>query len=291
MMLVTGATGNIGRVLLDALASRGEGTTGGLRGLTRDVGRAAFPAGVEAVEGDLAEAASLGPALAGVHSMFLPSRVGADEEVLDAARRAGVEHVVLVSSVTVQTHPHLGPARENLAVEKLLKGSGMAWTILRPTQYASNTLWWAPAILAGEPVRVPYADTGLPTIHPGDISAVAQAALTDPEHRGRTYALTGPVRVTPREQVEAIAKALGRQVPFAEIDRGQAHRDMAALFGAEGADAVLDLMGGDVNDELLAVRDTVERITGSQARTFEQWAAEHAPAFGGPRFDSSGGGL
>ncbi|MGA4959441.1 NAD(P)H-binding protein [Streptomyces lavendulocolor] len=276
MILVTGATGNIGSALLADLHARGVGP---LRGLTRDAARASFPQGVETVEGDFAEPDSLKPALKGVRSLFLVPRLGSDADILEAARQAGVEHVVLVSSITVQTHPHLGPAQENLAVEQLLKETGMAWTILRPTQFASNALMWAPSIRGRETVRAPYAGTALPTIHPADIASVARVALTEPGHHGCTYALTGPESVTARQQVEAIAAVLGREVPFAEISRRQAHAQMVAVFGPEAADAVLDVTGGDVNPELLMVRDTVSRVTGAPARPFRQWAAENADAF------------
>ncbi|MGW0565594.1 SDR family oxidoreductase [Streptomyces sp. NPDC003016] len=276
MILVTGATGNIGSALLKELHARGVGP---LRGLTRDAARVVFPKGVEAVEGDLAEPASLKSALDGVRSLFLVSRLGSDADILEAARQAGVEHVVLVSSITVQTNPRLGPAGENLAVEQLLKASGMAWTILRPTQFASNALMWAASIRGHETVRAPYADIALPTIHPADIASVARVALTEPGHQEHTYALTGPEPVTARQQVEAIAAALGREVPFAEISRQEAHAQMAAAFGAEAADAVLDVTGGDVNDELLMVRDTVSQVTGTPARPFQQWASENANAF------------
>lgn len=276
MILVTGATGNIGSALLKELHAHGAGP---LRGLTRQAARAAFPAGVEAVEGDFGKPESLRPALDGVRSLFLVSRLGPDAEILDAAREAGVEHVVLVSSITVQTHPHLGPAAENLAVEQLLKDTGMAWTILRPTQFASNTLMWSGTIAAHQTVHAPYANTALPTIHPADIASVARVALTEPGHRGRTYALTGPEPVTARQQVDAIAAAIGRDIPFTEITRDQAHAQMVAVFGPEAADAVLDITGGDVNDELLAVRDTVAQVTGTPARPFRQWATENAAAF------------
>ncbi|WP_406120579.1 NAD(P)H-binding protein [Streptomyces canus] len=276
MILVTGATGNIGSALLRELHGC---RVGPLRGFTRDAARAVFPEGVETVEGDFAEPESFEPALDGVRSLFLVSRLGSDADILEAARLAGVEHVVLVSSITVQTHPHLGPAGENLAVERLLQDSGMAWTILRPTQFASNALMWAASIRARETVRAPYADTGLPTIHPADIASVARVALTEPGHQGRTYALTGPQSVTARQQVEAIAAALGREVPFIEISRQEAHAQMAVVFGDEAAEAVLDVTGGDVNDELLVVRDTVSRVTGSPARPFHQWAAENADIF------------
>ncbi|GHD25914.1 NmrA family transcriptional regulator [Streptomyces violarus] len=277
MILVTGATGNIGRALLGELALGGGAAA--VRALTRDAGRASLPEGVEVVEGDLTRADSLKGALEGVRSLFLLSGTGAEEEVLAAARQAGVEHVVLVSSITVQTHPRLTAAGANLAVERLLKDSGMAWTILRPTQFASNTLWWAQSIRAEGLVRAPYADIGLPAVHPADIAAVARAALTEPGHRGRTYALTGPERVTVRQQVAALAAALGREVTLVEISPEEAHRQMASFMGDETANAVLDLMGGDVNDELLTVRDTVAQVTGSAARSFRQWAAENGDVF------------
>lgn len=276
MILVTGATGNIGRALVRELHAH---TAGPLRGFTRDASRVVFPEGVEAVEGDFAVPESLRPALEGVRSLFLVSRIGPDADILTAARWAGVEHVVLVSSITVQTHPHLGPAAENLAVEQLLKDSGMAWTVLRPTQFASNATMWAGPIGRREAVRAPYADTGLPTIHPADIASVARIALTEPGHQGRTYALTGPEPVTARQQVEAIAAALGRDVPFIEVSRQEAHAQMAAVFGEEAGAAVLDVTGGDVNDELLAVRDTVSRLTGLPGRSFRQWAEENAHIF------------
>jgi uncharacterized protein YbjT (DUF2867 family) len=276
MILVTGATGNIGSALLKELHARGVGP---LRGLTRNAARAVFPAGVEVVEGDLADRAALKPALEGVRSLLLVSRLGSDADILEAARQAGVEHIVLVSSITVQTHPHLGPADENLAVEELLKASGMAWTILRPTQFASNALMWAASIRGRETVHAPYAETALPTIHPADIASVARVALTEPGHRGRTYALTGPEPVTARQQVETLAAVLGREVPFAEISRRQARAQMVAVFGPEVADAVLDVTGGDVNHELLMVRDTVSQVTGVPARTFRQWALENSNAF------------
>ncbi|MFD7430995.1 NAD(P)H-binding protein [Streptomyces sp. NPDC059818] len=276
MILVTGATGNIGTALLKELHAHGAGP---LRGLTRDASRVTFPDGVQAVEGDFTEPASLKPALEGVRSMFLVSRLGPDADILEAARQAGVEHVVLVSSITVLTHPHLGPAGENLAVEELLGASGMAWTVLRPTQFASNALMWAASVRGHETVRAPYAQTALPTIHPADIASVARVALTEPGHRGRAYALTGPEPVSARGQAEAIAAVLGREVPFAEISREEAHARMAAVFGAEAADAVLDVTGGDVNDELLRVRDTVAQVTGTPARPFRQWASENADAF------------
>ncbi|MFI2031305.1 SDR family oxidoreductase, partial [Streptomyces buecherae] len=177
MILVAGATGNIGSSLLEELHASGVGP---LRGLTRNAARATLPDGVAVVEADLARPASLRPALEGVRSLFLVPHLGPDADILRAARLAGVEHVVSVSSLTVRTHLHLGPAAEHLAVERLVQDSGMAWTILRPTQFASNALLWADTIRGFGTVRVAYADTALPTIHPADIASGGPRAPPPP---------------------------------------------------------------------------------------------------------------
>lgn len=155
----------------------------------------------------------------------------------------------------------------------------MARTILRPTQFASNAVMWAATVRNDETVHAPYAQAALPTIHRGGIAAVARVACTQPGHQGHIHALTGPELITPRQQMRAIAAALGRVAPFSESSRRHAHADMAAILGAETADAVLDVIGGDVNPEVLRVHDTVPRLTGCPARPFRQWAAENADAF------------
>ncbi|MER6911310.1 NAD(P)H-binding protein [Streptomyces sp. NPDC000594] len=276
MILVNGATGNMGGPLVRELHALGAGP---VRALTRDPERTAFPAGVRAVRGDLARPESLKAALRGVRSLFHPALLGPDAEILRAARRAGVEHVVLVTSLTVLTHPHLEPARNHRAVERQLQESGMAWTILRPTQFASNALWWAETVRAQETVRMPYPDTALPTVHPADVASVARVALTEPGHRGLTHELTGPAPITPREQIATLARVLGREVPFAGTTRAQAHREFAGFLGDDVADAMLDLLGGDMNEGLRRVRDTVTRLTGAPGRTFAEWAEEHVEAF------------
>ncbi|MFF2084973.1 SDR family oxidoreductase [Nocardia sp. NPDC058176] len=276
MILVTGATGNIGGSLLKELRTVDAGP---VRALTRDRAAARFPSGIEAVEGDLADLSSVQSALDGVRSLFLVPRLGPDAEILDLARESGVEHVVLVSSITVQTHPHLGPAADNATTEKLLEASGMAWTILRPTQFASNALLWAPSIRSRQPIELPYLDATLPTIHPADIAAVARVALTEPGHTGNHYALTGPEPLSARTQLTTIATLLHRTIPLTEITRAQARPTTAALFGEEAADAVLDVTGGDLNPEIQQVRDTVPDVTGKPGRTFRQWVIENADAF------------
>ncbi|MGW0191534.1 SDR family oxidoreductase [Streptomyces sp. NPDC003362] len=276
MILVTGATGNIGRPLVSDLHRRGALP---VRALSREPARAGLPEGVEVFGGDLADPGSVVPALKGARALFLLSGHGAEADLLAAAREAGVGHVVLVSSLAVGTHPHLRAVAGHLAAERLLRDSGMAWTVLRPTQFASNALWWADSIRAEGVVRVPYPDVGLPAVHPADIAAVARVALTEPGHAGRVYEVTGPERVTPREQAAALSAVLGRDIGVVRTDPEGAHRELAALIGEDGAAGVLDLTGRDLTDDLVRVRDTVPRITGVPARTFREWAAGQRAAF------------
>jgi uncharacterized protein YbjT (DUF2867 family) len=276
MILVTGATGNIGRPLVSGLHRH---SALPVRALSREPARAGFPEAVEVFGGDLADPGSVAPALKGVRALFLLSGHGAEADLLAAAREAGVGHVVLVSSIAAGTHPHLRAVAGHLAAERLLRDSGMAWTVLRPTQFASNALWWADLIRAEGVVRVPYPDFGLPVVHPADIAAVARVALTEPDHAGRVYEVTGPERVTPREQAAALSGVLGRDVTVVRTDPEEAYRELAALIGEDGAAGVLDLTGRDLTDDLVRVRDTVPRVTGTPARTFREWAAGQRAAF------------
>ncbi|RJO70159.1 capsule biosynthesis protein CapD [Nocardia panacis] len=274
-ILVTGATGNIGGQLVIRLADTPNIR---VRAVTRRPDAAIVPPNIGTIAGDLSRPETLASAMAGVDAMFLVSRVGPDADLLDLARRSGIRHVVLVSSITVQTHPHLGPAQENAAVESLLRESGMDWTILRPTQFASNAMLWAEEI-RGAGVHLPFPDIGVPTIDPADIAAVAHAALTEPGHRGQIYPLTGPAAITARDQVSTIAEAIGRTIPIIEITRAEARAGMLQFLPPEAADAILEVTGGDVNAELSAVRDTVARITGTKPRTFGQWVDRNLAAF------------
>lgn len=108
---------------------------------------------------------------------------------------------------------------------------------------------------------------------------MARVVLTEPGHRGRSYALTGPEPITPRRQLETIAAALGHSLSVVEVDRARARERLIQGMGPEDADALLDVSGGDPNDELLTVRDTVTQVTGARTRTFPDWVSQHIDAF------------
>jgi uncharacterized protein YbjT (DUF2867 family) len=273
MILISGATGNVGGELLRQL--RAEGTA--VRALTRDAAKAALPADVEVVEGDFAAPQSLAKALSGVEAVFLMMS-GHEAEVVREAAEAGVRRIVLLSTTAVQSRPDSLIGRVHRQAELAVEGSGLEWTFLRPGQFASNTRAWSSQIAAGDVVRTPFPRVALPAIHPGDIAAVARTALTRDGHAGAAYELTGPEPVTPVEQVAAIGRAIGRELRHEEITAEQAGQQMSAYMPAEIVDASLEFLGSPTESETRAL-PTVEQVTGRPARSFEQWARDHADLF------------
>ncbi|CAM5289244.1 NAD(P)H-binding protein OS=Streptomyces tendae OX=1932 GN=GUR47_11475 PE=4 SV=1 [Streptomyces tendae] len=278
MIVVTGATGNIGRPLTRALAEAGEQVTA----MSRHP--AAVPDGVRHAVADLAEPAALRPVLAGVKSMFLLlsgdlHATGADPaDLIGEAARAGVRRVVLLSTLGVVTRPF---GRTRIAMRELedtLRESGLEWAVLRPGGFASNALWWAESVRERGMVAAPFGDVGVPVVDPADIAAVAAACLLEDRHTGAAYELTGPEVITPRGQTEALAAALGSPVAFHELTREEARAAMALSMPAELADDTLDILG-DPSPAELRVSPDVERVLGRAPLTFADWAARHVDAF------------
>ncbi|MDA2804893.1 SDR family oxidoreductase [Nocardiopsis suaedae] len=264
MILVTGATGNIGRPLVRTLLREGAP----VRALTRDAVRAAadgaVPGPAVAAEGDLERPTTLRAALDGVRALFLlPTGREDAPGVLRAAADAGVERVVAVSSLLAATHPSSAMGRAALRTERAVLGSRLAWTVLRPWEFASNTLAWAPAVRGTGVVAVPTAGVPSPVVDPGDIAAVAARALTEEGHGGRYYPLTGPEALTPYDKARAIGEAVGREVKF---DATGGERGGRTPHGVCGYDAP-------------APAATVQEVAGRPARSFAEWAREHADAF------------
>lgn len=278
MIVVTGATGNVGRPLTQVLANAGEQVTAVSRRA------AAMPDGVRHVPADLAEPQGLIPALDGAKALFLllsgdlhaPGAEPAD--IIDLAAASGVRRVVLLSSQGVATRP-LGPSRIAMrAVEDSLRGSGLDWAVLRPGGFASNALAWAESVRTQGTVAAPFGDVGVPVVDPADIAAVAAACLLDDRHAGKIFELTGPEVITPRQQAEAIAAALGSSVRFHELTRAEAKAAMTRFVPPELADDTLDIISAPIPAELRISPD-VERVLGRAPRRFDDWAARNIAAF------------
>lgn len=274
MIVVTGATGNVGSVLVRRLAERGVPT----RALTRDARRAVVPSGVEVVEGDLALPDSLAAAWDGAGALFLLTTGNEDTAaILESARKAGVRHVVQVSSLLAETHPDSPIGRGALRGEQAVRDSGVAWTVLRGWEFASNALWWAPSIRERGAVRVTGADVASPVVDPADIASVAAVALTERGHESRIHALTGPEEVTARERVGILGRVLGADIALEEMGADEALTNLKRFMPDEVADFMVDTGSGA--DHGPGVRPTVRDVTGWPARDFRQWAFDHADAF------------
>lgn len=278
MIVVTGATGNIGRPLTQALAAAGRQVTA----VSRHT--AAVPNGVRHVAADLAEPAGLEPALAGAKALFLLlsgdlHAAGArPADIIGQAAASGVRRVVLLSTLGVVTRP-FGPTRIAMrALEDMLRESGLEWAILRPGGFASNALWWAESVRTQQVAAAPFGDVGVPIIDPADIAEVAAACLLEDRHAGGVYELTGPEVITPRRQAEALAGALGSPVRFHELTRDEARTAMSQSMPAELADDTLDILGSPSPAELRVSPD-VQQVLGRAPRPFADWAARNVAAF------------
>lgn len=275
MILVTGATGNVGGELVSALAAHGVD----VRAVVRDPARAQLPAGVDVVQGDLELPESLTPALDGAHAVFLLGGWGDMPGLLRRFTRARVEHVVLLTSRCV-----VGGRADNaitrmwLDSEAAVQHSGLPGTILRPSGFHSNALRWLPQLRRGDVIRAPWPDVAIAAIDPADIAAVAAKALTEPGHQGAAHSLSGPEPLTPADQIETLAAVLGRPLRYEPLTDEQARSEMAADTPAPFIDAFFRFFSdGEYDDS--RVLDTVQQITGRPPRRFEQWAHARANAF------------
>ena len=274
MILVTGATGNVGSEVVRALLDAGE--------LVRALSRGAptsTPAGVEVVPGDLDQPESLAAALTNVDAVFLLPGFRDMPGVLAQIRKAAVARIVLLSGSSAgDNDADNAISRYTARSETAVRESGLPWTFLRPVAFMSNALRWAPELRTGDVVREPFPDARAANIDPCDIAAVATQALLSPVHEGKIYDLSGPESLLPADRLAMLGATLGRNLRLWALSPDQARAELTAAMPAEYVDAFFRFYIDGALDES-TVRPTVEEITGRPARTFRQWASVHADAF------------
>jgi uncharacterized protein YbjT (DUF2867 family) len=280
MILVTGATGNIGRELIGALAERGEQVRALVRpATTRGDRPSAFPPDVQQVAADLNSPDSMRAALAGVRGLFLLPGYQNMPGTLDQARQAGIEHVVLVSSSSVEGgDPGNAVTRYMMDSEAAVRASGLAWTFLRSFGFMSNTLQWVPQLQAGDVVRAPWAQVSIAMTDPHDIAAAAAVAFTSAGHDGRHYTLSGPEPLRPADRVRILGEVLGRDLTFEGQPDEEARAQMSKSMPAEYVDAFFSFYSEGTLDESY-VRPDVRDVTGTPPRSFRRWAQAHTSMF------------
>jgi uncharacterized protein YbjT (DUF2867 family) len=279
-VLVTGATGRIGRFVIDELLRTGAS----VRALTRRPEHATLPTGVEVVAGDFTVPASLEPALDGAEAVFLVwTAAPATAPAVFARLAAQPRRVVYLSAPHQTPHPFFqqpNPMRDlHVEVERLLAATSLKATVIRPGMFASNARhWWGPQIRNGDVVRWPYADAETAPVDERDIAAVAARTLLDGRHAGGDYVLTGPESLSQAAQVHAIGDAIGRPLRFEELSPDQFRREAEGTWPAGVADMLLSAWRATLGHPAF-VTSAVKEILGSPPRTFYQWAADHAAAF------------
>jgi uncharacterized protein YbjT (DUF2867 family) len=279
-VLVTGATGRVGRVVVDQLIEAGVP----VRALTRRPEAAAtFPKNVEVVAGDLTVPESLDAALRGVGAVFLVWTVPpATAPAVIRRLAAHAQRVVFLSSPHQTPHPFFQQpnpmAQLHAGIERLIADTGLESTIIRPGMFASNTVaWWAPAIRAGDVVRWPYAAAETAPVDDRDVAAVAARTLYQDGHAGAGYVLTGPESLSQAEQVQVIADVLGRGIRFEELSPDDFRRTTERSWPRPVVDMLLTAWAATMGRPAF-ISSAVPDILGS-ARTFRQWVTDHAAAF------------
>jgi uncharacterized protein YbjT (DUF2867 family) len=273
MILVTGATGNVGREVVQELLRDGRS----VRVLTRNPTRVSLPPDVEVASGDLSASDGLKALLDGIRDLFL-IRVPGSDPFLQMARQCGVERVVFLSSSAIDSPTENAIGRSHRHTEELIRQSGLKWTFVRPGAFMSNSLQWSGSIRSEGVVRAPFGDVATAPIDPRDIASVAATALTSAGHDGQIYTLTGPEALTPREQVRILSTVLGSEIRFEDVPAALAEAHMKRVAPPEIVDALFALMR-DQAKRPAQILDTAPQVTGVPAHTFAQWAADHAGLF------------
>jgi uncharacterized protein YbjT (DUF2867 family) len=277
MILVTGATGNVGAEVVGHLAA----SETPVRALVREADAVSLPPGVETAVGDLDQPETMREALDGVTGVFLLPGYADMPGLVAEIERAGAGHVVQLSGGSAGSGDRSNAVTRYMAdSEAAVRSSGLDWTILRPAAFMANALRWLPQLRVGDVVRVPFANVRTATVDPFDVAAVAAAALTKTGHAGQIYYPTGPESMLPEEQVRVLADVLGRDLRFEAQPDDEARQEMLRTTPAEYVDAFFDFYVAGSLDES-EVKPTVYDVTGRPPRTFRQWATAHASAFGG----------
>lgn len=269
-ILVTGATGHVGRHLVTQLNDAGHR----VRALTRNPARANLPAGVEVVAGDLTDTSTLTAAFDSIEGIHLITFGGDNGEELTN----GPEIIALAERHGIRRATVLG-GWSPTSIEAALQGSSIAWTILQPGEFMGNALELAEEIRTSRTVSM-LATYPSAVVHEADIAAVAVAALTQNGHAGQSYPLTGPEALTPAERVRILAEATGQDIAFVHLNE-EAERARLQSYGYDEEYVEFGIqLATNPPDAAGVVLPTVEEVTGQPARTFARWAHEHAEQFG-----------
>jgi uncharacterized protein YbjT (DUF2867 family) len=280
-VLVTGATGNTGRPLVDALIRRGTP----VRAMVRSEGdRSRLPEGAEIAVADFDDPASLAAALTGTSRAYLvtPSSEQAEAQQLrfaDLAVQAGLRHLVKLSQLAAAPDSPVRFLRYHAAVEQHVRDLGIGYTFLRPNLFFQGLLAFARPIAAEGRFFAPIGDAAVSAVDVRDIADVAAAALSEPGHEGATYTLTGPAAVTHAQIAAALTAATGHEITFTDAPPEAFAGALHEIMPPWQVDGLLEDYAHYRRGEAAAVSPAVAEVTGRPPRDVAQFARDYASAF------------
>jgi uncharacterized protein YbjT (DUF2867 family) len=283
MILLTGVTGKTGGATAQALLGKGHR----LRALVRDAGKAAAlqAAGVELVVGDIGDPAVLAEALRGVEKAMLlvpnsQRQLEFEQQFVTAARGAGVQHLVKISSIEATASARSPIAKIHYASEQYIEQSGLAWTFVKPSFFIQNFLANAPTIKEQDKFFLPMGTGRTAMVDCRDIGAVTATVLTTPGHAGQRYELTGPEVLSFGDAAARISAALGRTVQYIDVPMPAYRQTLARFLTNEWhLNAVLELFGEIAASHDARTTDTVRRLTGRAPGSLQDFISQHRAVF------------
>jgi uncharacterized protein YbjT (DUF2867 family) len=281
--LITGATGTIGALVVEQLLEQGERPRVFVR--NKEKAHARYGGRVDVFEGDLADGAGLTPALRGADALLLvnsgPQLATRDARAANAAKAAGVKHLVKLSSYDALQH--VGTGVWHAQGESMIRESGVPFTFVRPSGFMSNALLWAKSIQEHGVVSACTGDGQISFVHPRDIAQVATAALISGNFQGESLAITGAEALSYAEMAARIGRAIGRTITFESISEEQVRRQMAASGDSlQEIDAHLSIYRAIREGRLATVTRTVAHVLGREPAAFDEWVVENASVFSEP---------
>jgi uncharacterized protein YbjT (DUF2867 family) len=286
MILVTGATGLNGREVVQRLSARGVPVRALVRSRAKASALAALPH-VEIVEGDMARPDTLAAALRGVErAMLISSSDAAMLEVqsnfIEAARKAGVKHVVKLSGIMPELDSPFRFARMHGEIERRLEASGLAFTHLRAGEFMSSYFRQVPAIVGKGALFLPMEDAKIASIDVGDIAEVAAIVLTGSGHEGKIYPLTGPEALTMAEVAARLSVVTGKAIRYVNVAPEDARQaQLAAGMPPYLVDALAELFAERRRGKEAQVWTVAQEILGRRPVSFDEFAARNAAIFRG----------
>ena len=286
-ILVTGATGNVGRQVVEQLVKRGAS----VRALLRDPAKATLPTGVSVVQGVLLDVDSLRSAFSGVSTLFLLNAVGADEftqavTTLNVAREAGVERVVYLSVIHGDLYVDVPHFAGKYGVERMIEQLGFSATILRPAYFISNDLTIKDVIFGYGIYPMPIGSKGLAMIDARDVGEIAAIELIRREKEARTLPLdrinlVGPDTLTGSAVASIWSKVLNRTISYGGDDTAGFEKNLRAFMPAWMAFDMRVMSQRFISDGMIPKPGEVDRLVallGRPLRSYRDFATETAAA-------------